>query len=200
MEFPERLLPQPHFTFIDFEAVSRPGLVLTRHTETTDIWDEHNRLKSGHVSFQTDHLHDYSTNLLGHFQADDIHWKWPKDSPFTALWQLGQRVDPPVWLNEVDWVDNRGAFFLAVPDCHQVAFTVETPTGVVQATCYVLHTPVCGNFWHCSLRWLSNEEDVTVWKPNSRKHILKAARTFIIQHARAAQPVYESVPADKYSG
>ena len=200
MEFPERLLPQPHFTFIDFEAVPRLWLVLIRHTETAEIWDEYNRLKSDHVSFQTDHLHDYSTNLLGHFQINDIGWKWPKDSPFTTLWQSGQLVNVPVWPGEVDWINSRGSFFLTVPACYQITFAVETPTGMAQATCYVLHTPICGNFWHCSLRWLFDEDDVTKWAVKRRKHILKAARTFIIQHAQAAQPIYEPVSVDAYNG
>lgn len=207
MEYPIRLLPQPHFTLINFEAVSRLELVSIHHTETTDIWDENNALKAREVSFNgvTDYIHDYSVNLLGEFQINDIGWKWSKHSQCINPWHPGELVTTPACPGEVELVNNRGAFFLSIPDCYEIPFKVVTPNGIDEAICYVLHTPTCGNFWHCSLRWLAEsqsgiKEDVKNWGEKERKRILKAARIFIINRASAFPPTYKAVPKSEYSG
>ena len=202
MVYPDRLLPNPTFSCIDFDKViGLADLVLVRHTDTTDIWDERGTLIAKHVAFQTDRLHDYSTSLLGEFEPEDIGWKFTSGSQFLALWEPGTSVDPPVYPTDVDWVNGRGAFYLLLPACHKISFDLETPGKVERATCYVIHTPIQGNFWHCSLRWMLQDQPVKDWDPEkTSRRVLKKARDFVIKQAKGRDgvPSYKSAPQESY--
>ena len=200
MVYPIRLLPQTFYSCIDFSAVARKDLVLIRHTESQTIRDQQGQLKAEEITFNgiTDQLHDYSTNLLGQFASADVGWKWPRDSHLGEAWVAGESVVAPVYPEEVQWVADRGCFYLSVPDLFRIPFPVRLANGEEPVICTVLHTPTRGNFWHCSLRWICQGEDVTGWEPKKRKQILKTARNFIIENAQFVQPPYEAVPELAY--
>jgi hypothetical protein len=198
-QYPERLLPRPIYRKIDFESAERNALFLVRHTDDADLLSENGQLKSEHVAYQTDHLRDYSTNLLGEFHRDDVHWQWPKYSEYLREWEEGTSVPVPTYPDQVSLNKDRGVFFLRISEFHNRKFTVETPKGQLTATCQVVHTPTRGNFWHCSLRWIVNGQDVIENTQGERKRILKEARHVIINRASLNLPDYEPISPDNYS-
>jgi hypothetical protein len=199
MAYPHQLLPEAHYQLLDFSQIRSQSYFLIRHTDSTNILDPENRVKAENVAFQTDHLRDYSINLLGVFQPVDVGWQFAKESAYLNAWTPGDSAVPlPIIGTDVSFVSSRGSFFLLIDTFHQIQFLIETPTGKQTATCQVLHTPIRGNFWHCSLRWFVDGEDVADWSDTRRKRVLKAARTFIIQNALLTEPSYQAVPPPAY--
>lgn len=203
MSYPDRLLPQPHYKFIDFDKVASRSYHLVRHTDSPNNVNEEERLKADQVVFQTDHLRDYSTNLLGEFAPDDVAWNWLRGTLCTDLWQEGEAGLMPQMEIDVAWVAGRGKFYLAIHQFHTISFPING--GTEQITCRVLHTPTRGNFWHCSLRWWWGEEDVDTWVDSKevkakarRRTILSTARTFIITNAILIEPPYQAVSPEAY--
>ena len=199
MTYPGSLLPKASYRLIDFDATQSQSYFLIRHTTSTDVIDDNRQLKAESVSFQTDHLRDYSINLLGEFQPDDVNWQWLCDTNCTNEWLPGDgEVQKPVVGIDVEKVEGRGRFFLQIVACHNARFVIETPIGKQEAIGLVRHTPTRGNFWHCSLRWLSNGQDSLNLTKSQRRHILSAARNFIIQNALLTEPMYQAIPPSAY--
>jgi hypothetical protein len=203
MLYPERLLPQSNYKQIDFSLVVSRSYYIVRHTKSERITDEEGRLNEADVVLQTDHLRDYSTNLLGQFQPADTGWNWLKGTVCTDLWQSGEPGFIPVLGTDVEWIEERGQFFLAIYMFHNVVLPVDGGEGNI--TCRVIHTPTRSNFWHCSLRWWldDNQEDVAQWGDDKaaikrRRRILSTARTFIITNAILTEPPYQSIPPEAY--
>jgi hypothetical protein len=98
-QYPSHLLHSSDFQLIDFEEY-RTDAVLIRHTENKDIWDDNELLKAEYIAAQTDHLRDYSTNLLGIFQLEDI-------GEFTCH-VLHTPINVNVWHCSLRWFNNTG--------------------------------------------------------------------------------------------
>ena len=63
----------------------------------------------------------------------------------------------------------------------------------------LLHTPINANYWHFSLRWFCDGEDVLGWTEKKRRRILTAAKTFIIERAFFEEPFFEQLASDIYT-
>ncbi|MCU0338505.1 MAG: hypothetical protein MUE30_01365 [Spirosomaceae bacterium] len=200
-QYPDYLLPRPEYQLIVFgdETPALPTHFLIRHTETEDIKDEFGNLRSDCVAFQTDHLHDYSTNLLGIFQIEDLRWKWLKGTICGDLWTIGEDGLQPVLEQDVTITENRGAFFLKIKELHQQLFDLPAPVeNTEKVECHVLHTPTRANFWHFSLRWIIEGEDTTNWEKKRRRKVLETARSIIITLAIFEQPIFQRIPASYF--
>lgn len=64
--------------------------------------------------------------------------------------------------------------------------------------CQVLHTPVPGNFWHFSLRWITDEGDVIYQMGKWRKRLFSAARNMIVEKASLNIPNLTVIPEQFY--
>lgn len=204
MEYPEHLLPQPSYRIISFDSKESMNLYLVRRTSTTDIKDEYGRLKSEHVTLQSDHLKDYSTNLLGLFKPSDCLIAVPlRDSPqkryFQNLWAKDEVILTPIYETDFAVESGRGCFFLRTADFHQKQFSSPTSDCVAAPTCEVLHTPTNANFWHCSIRWFCDGEDSGKWKEKKFKRMKSIIRAFVIQFAEFDLPDYEHLDSKFYS-
>ncbi|MEY4903897.1 MAG: hypothetical protein RLZZ292_1712 [Bacteroidota bacterium] len=186
--YPKRLLPTASFDLIDFDTYPS-NAILIRHTEQKAIWDENNELGSEHLAAQTDHLKDYSTNLLGTFLLEDIRYKILKTSAsatyFMALCQPIQAFNPQIPIYQQDFTIEleRGYFLLRTDALHKKTIRYDEIEGE-EFTCAVIHTPINANIWHCSLRWFSkNGEDSSVLSKSQRRRMLGAAKSYIIKNA-----------------
>jgi hypothetical protein len=185
--------------FIEEEGLANQIYALVRHTENQDNRDEFGNLHSGSVAFQTDHLHDYSTNLLGVFQCKDLKWKWLKGTSCIELWNLKDEAIMPVLEQDVTIVEGRGTFYLKINELHKQLFDLPAPIGDTEKLeCLVLHTPTKSNFWHFSLRWIVKGEDTTNWEPKRRRKVLETARSVIISNAIFEQPTFQIMPESYY--
>ncbi len=188
LTYPTRLLPIADLDMINFDN-HHPDAILIRHTEQKGIWDSNGELISEHIAAQTDHLRDYSTNLLSVFLLEDIQYKIRKASDnfefFMALYDPKQKNSPryPIYQQDFTIESERGYFLLRVSDLHQQKIRYD---GIEENefTCCILYTPINANIWHCSLRWFSkNAEDSTDLSHSQRRRMLGAAKSYIIKNA-----------------
>ena len=114
MNYPNRLLPQVNFKKIVWSE-NLKGSFLIHFTDTKDIIDpKTTKLRQVLVVKRTDHLRDYSNNLLGVFLTDDIYWaiqEGDNKEYLIAEWNIGEAVIPPVVPADYKKDTDRGFFF-----------------------------------------------------------------------------------------
>ena len=145
-------------------------------------------------------LRDYSTNLIGTFLPDDRNFLFTDQGKMKYLgdlWTPGELVEPP---SDQDYLysTESGQLFLLVGAIlgHSISFMRGDET--FTAVCQVLHTPVPGNFWHFSLRWITDEGDVIYQKGKWRKRLFSAARNMIVEKASLNIPNLTVIPEQFY--
>jgi len=199
MEYPTYLLPQKNYKIIDFDNVNLGLRYLVRHTENTDLKDLSGKLKAELVAIQSDHLRDYSTNLLGIFQLKDLRWQWLKGTECTTIWNPGVL---PLYPTEKDVqlvAEDRGYFFLKIAKFHGINFPTKVEhEGEHEVACRVVHTPLKSNFWHCSLRWLCNGEESLHWNKGRINRMKAHIRSYISQKAEFTEPVHQAIDPATY--
>lgn len=200
MKYPNRLLPKPHYKQISWNESLR-NHYLIHYTETTDLIDpKTSKLRLAFVVKRTDHLRDYSNNLLGVFLADDIFWALQdcqdKES-LIAAWDVGSNVRTPIVPDEYKYDKSKGCFFLSIGDCHEEVIQFEDNT-YTQPVCKVLHTPTNSNFWHFSLRWFFDGQDLEKWTNGIKRRMKTSAKAFIIERAFFDEPYYEELDPALY--
>jgi len=199
MSYPKRLLPDKYFKRISWHN-DLNNQYLIRRTDNTDFIDIDGRIKSTSLASRTDHLRDFSTNMLGVFQVDDIYIEiiGPRKDYFTSNWEERESVLIPI-INQ-DFHVNRlkGYYFFNIGDLNDVELSVYDDVTAVQPHCFVLHTPTKCNFWHFSLRWFFKGEDILTWTPSERRRILSSAKSFLIEKAIIQEPIFQELNTIHY--
>ncbi len=201
MDYPFHLLPQRNYKIIPYEAWMN-AYHLLHHTRDKDLLDpETNLLKLDYIVINTDHLKDFSTNLLGIFTPKDCYWSIKKqrsDEYFGKSWEEGEEVASPLF-DDFEYHDERGLFYLKIENFarKEVRSRSEDEITVI---CDVLHTPVRFNFWHFSLRWRNETgEHIHELKANRIRNFFKSViRKFIQDNAVLETPDFYNIPPDKY--
>ncbi len=201
MAYPSRLLPQPHFKKIAWDETLRKCFLI-HFTDSKDYIDPiTQKLHIKMVVRRTDHLRDYSNNLLGVFIIDDIYWAVQESENkeyLIADWIEKSKVKTPIVPNEIEKNENRGYFFLPINNCHDKIVPYEDDD-TIKPVCKLIHTPTNSNFWHFSLRWLCNGVDILDWTEKERRRILTAAKTFIIETASYNEPYFQELATIHYT-
>ncbi len=199
-KYPRVLLPLKHFKKIVDIGKIRNGYLI-HYTDTKDNRDANKKLKTECITRRTDHLRDYSNNLLGVFETSNIYiYINPKikNGYFTQSWKVGTKVDSPTFPDEYNYKEERGYFYLEISKMHNSTFKYTDDSNTL-AKCVVLHTPTNSNFWHISLRWFCNDQDVINWNEKQRRRILTAAKTLIKENAKFDEPFYSEWDQSIYS-
>jgi hypothetical protein len=206
MQYPVHILPQPNFKrILDIKVLHNYHLI--HFTESKDNKDSDNKVRLESIVRVTNHLRDYSNNLLGTFEIEDIYLELTKGEfkdYFNADWIQGSKLDRTPQFDK-DFVINkeRGFFFLSINECNDYEVNY-TDGSNVKPICKVLHTPTNSNFWHISLRWFHNGQDISeldekqVRKGEIRR-VLMAAKTFIQEKGKFEIPAYQSVDVSIYT-
>ncbi|MDO8366362.1 MAG: hypothetical protein Q7T20_06160 [Saprospiraceae bacterium] len=202
MQYPKHLIPDPNYKRIAFGDWLH-NYYLVRNTPDRELLDaETGKLKITYIVPQSNHLRDFSTNLLGTFTLNDVGFflkevDKERKNYFNALWEEGDLVEPPIFLIDFDFNENLGCFFLFIGDLdgQQVPYQINNgPT--LSATCRIIHTPTRCNFWHFSIRWMTEMGDLELQKGTWVERLLKTqVKTLIHQKARVDKPSY--VPVDE---
>jgi len=197
MVYPDRLLPRPNYRLIsDVEALD--SFFLQRSTPDPDILDpDTNTIKPGYISFQTGHLHDLSTNLIGVFIPEDRFWRIIGENKeyFTREpWPVGEVVKAPSYPNDFEYVTTLGAIYFPLNRLNGLCISYNKgDQDYFTAICKVLHTPVRSNFWHFSLRWFNEEGDVLYQKGSWKKKMLTSARAALIEFGLISEPEVQKI-------
>lgn len=194
-------MPRPHFRKISDAATLR-GLHLIHFTDSKDNKDPNDgKVKVSSIVRQTDHLRDYSNSLLGTFRVNDVFIELlesEKKSYFNSEWAEGHALEViPQHKQHFILNGERGYFFLSIDDCHN--HEIEYVDGSsVKPLCKVIHTPTNSNFWHISLRWLFNGQDIADLSEKERKKgdarkVLTAAKAFIQEKGSFESPRHKKI-------
>ncbi len=62
----------------------------------------------------------------------------------------------------------------------------------------ILHTPLEGNYWHCSLRWYLDDKDSEELSKSQSRQVWEQARSYIITKAIFEEPFFEEIPDNMY--
>lgn len=180
-------MPKTNYKIISWHA-DLLDCSLLRTVKDNNFYDyQHNEVKADYIVTNTDHLRDFSTNLLSVFEEEDskiwINKAQTRADYFLDLWVQGNTVKEPC--APLDFKVNQESyyFYLAIADIHgkSISYSFENKPGF-NGLCKVIHTPTNSNFWHFSVRWLNHKgEDVHELKANWRP-LLSAARNLIKIH------------------
>jgi hypothetical protein len=197
MLYPTRLLPRVDYRIIGW----REELLLcylVRSTSSSDLIDSlTGMVRAKHINDGSrEHLKDFSTNLLGIFAPAYSAIKinpTERKAYFIGYWVKGEHVDPP---GEQDFsiMEDYGNVFYKIADLQGFPqpFSIATKPGYV-GECFVAHTPTRSNFWHFSVRWKINGNDIEeVLNENERRNLLGLVRSFLIEKAIIDAPNFSA--------
>lgn len=202
--YPEHLLPKANFHIMPAKHFAEnKDLVLIRHIESANVKyiEGTSTLHPDCIKFQSDHLRDLSTNLLGIFTYDDIYYGIKKESrdELCALWNEGtdvRKIQPEEFYKD----EGRQAFFIPV------SITLKYISDEVQLHRWhfgLYHTPTNCNFWHVSIRVLDENNNevsqIETIKNNGKKKIWKTARDFLVSDIISLKELsYKPIPIECY--
>ncbi len=194
MEYPIHLIPQPTYCLIQPNDWFS-NRVLIRVTTDKDVLDpDTGKIKLSCIVPQSDHLRDFSTNLLGTFTEGDTAWQitGTKEARkyFHGSWQPGEKVRLPLFPDEFTFTTDYGYFFIAIADLEGTVFQSKIGNEPdFEVVCRVIHTPTRCNFWHFSVRWFTDQGDISPQSGNWIGRLLKTqVKTLIQQKARLNPP------------
>ena len=202
--YPEHLLPKANYHIIQVKHFAEnEDLVLIRHIESSEVkyMEGTSILHPDCIKFQSDHLRDLSTNLLGIFTYADISYGIQKESrkELCALWNEGsdvRKILPEDFFKD----EGRQAYYIPVP------VTLKYISDEVQSHKWhfgLFHTPTSCNFWHVSIRVLDENNNevsqIETIKNNGKKKIWKTARDFLVSDIISTKELfYKPMPTECY--
>lgn len=181
MEYPERLIPKPHFTVID--GYNQNGQYFIRHfecepgKELRDYIDPAiNLIDPKCVADPTDHVVDYSVNLHGEFLPEDVRFKITNNKQVLHHpWRPGENGTKP---REDEYRENphRKPLCFAA----EVLYLLNEDLKEDDVRIQVEHKPVRCNYWHFTINWFHKDE---LMKRKKKKRLLGAIRILLQKKA-----------------
>jgi hypothetical protein len=104
MDYPDHLIPKPDYRIIKDTTPIRAHCLQRNTGDTAILNPETGKIKVEYLAFQSDHLRDLSTNLIGVFKTEDRYWKTVEGLPvitnlnlslFTNYLELCPSHSPP---------------------------------------------------------------------------------------------------------
>jgi hypothetical protein len=184
MQYPDRLIPLGHFKPIDTDL---SGFFLCRMVASNELLTKVNDVFPLETLCANDkELFDYSTNLPGHFLLEDnkIRLIGENKKYFYEYWDFSECVNLPIFQQDFDIDQNRTHFFLPISRIHK-RICIPCPTPPKKdgetLTAVVIHTPTRSNFWHFSIRWLDNNDNVDVYKSADWRKRMSSTMRHVLQ-------------------
>lgn len=166
MNYPQHLLPQSNYRKIEYnDELNKCSLV--RHTNTQDIFMVGTKdIDADVILFQSDHLRDLSTNLLGIFKIEDVYIEI-LNKDFINDWESGQTILVPQFTQDFTINRDRSYFVLNIDDI--LGLNSSEQLTEKELTIKILHTPTKSNFWHFSIRVYKNNTEVSLLEINDKQ-------------------------------
>jgi hypothetical protein len=205
MNYPVEILPDPSYKLVDCDLTD---YFLIRHFDLIDgekiLNSDTNLIQKKYICSQSDHIHDLSTSLLGVFKVVNIHLAFtPKGGEkFYPYCAPDAVVDIPIFQTEFYFEDNRGFWCVPIAKLHNREFIYNVGAEQLVATCQVMHTPAKWNYWHFSLRWITNLGPLDSMEERLRKNVARkigqSAIVAITHFAKIEIPEHHELPNNCY--
>jgi hypothetical protein len=205
MEYPKEILPHSEYKTIDCELTGKSLLRLTNTNKIEEIIDQ----ETGKISIQQicspkERIDDFSLSLFGVYNTDHINLEFTKEGKQKYMHYCApdELVEIPIF--EVDFYNNaeKLCWFAEVTRFHNIEFQFTMGEDPFTATCIVVHTPMKWNYWHFSLRWLTDAGPLENMEDSQRKKVARrighSVRTLISQFATLNLPSATYLPQNCY--
>jgi hypothetical protein len=201
--YPDRLLPKANYHYIeDFTPLLGYYLQRWMPADWEIEYDDGDPTVTGdNIPIDKGHIADFSTNLIGVFLPSDKAFQFTATGleKFGSAFIVDADIDPPE--GDIDYVHkpNLKQIFLRIGEVVGKAATYNKGEETeLKAICQPKHTPIKGNFWHVSLRWINTDGDALHQKGKWRRRMLTSARTIIAEHAVLEIDGFDVVPESLY--
>lgn len=212
MDYPEELLPQPGFRYIDVDQLSDLAVLLRRiDTRCGDIeLDAFGELPAqhfvGHESLSK--LNGLSVSLCGIFRPEHLRLRVAETAQCPQPHLYWEPGEIPCTVEGIDCeeVEEICAAYLPVGGWHRKKFPVrdeveKEPSNPLSGRIRIVHRPTVSNYWHCELQFF--EAELTPITDNKAKW-KKKAFSFVYRDACATGAISltpiecEAIPSSLY--
>jgi hypothetical protein len=200
MLYPVEILPQTIYKKIDCDLTEQ---YLIRHTETNcieEIWDsESNCLNSKCISLQSKQIVDISTSLLSLFKGSytKIELTDGGKGKYNDYCNPYDSVEVPIYEDDFVLNHNRCYWTILIEKINGKVVNYQKGTDVLNATCFVVHTPTKWNVWHFSIRWNTHlgfiHEDPASQKQGWVRRLAHSATVLIQESAMIGEPILKQI-------
>lgn len=211
MNYPVKILPNKSYKLIDCDI---SDLTLIRHIRVDEnqeiINQDTNEIKEKYIADPTSNLADLSTNLLGIFKIDYLSIeftdigkkKYVKDGSIDHYCNANENIKAPIFKKDFVKVSARKYFTLNIGKLNNLKIPYLYNDKPYTAYCKVTHTPMKWNFWHFSVRWLS-EHDSYIHENNRIKkawaqRICSLARASLVKFAKVDNTEFVKINSKCY--
>lgn len=205
MNFPVKLLPNSQYKYI---VCDLSEYFLARFTNTNNI-DElidpvTGFIRQAHICLPSQHCSDLSTNLLGVFEVSNLQIELTEEGKehFKFYCEPNIEVSTPIYNKDFVLNTKRHFWIIIIGAIHNTIVDYTKSNLPFKAKCLVLHTPMKWNYWHFSIRWLT---DQGFWhnlsekeKEKLTKRLGHEARAHIANFAKIEKPNYSELEKECY--
>jgi hypothetical protein len=198
MNFPSRILPNPSYKYIQCDLNSR-YLIRSVPGDSGDLLDPVTGLiKQEHICSPRDQVADLSTSLLGIFEISDnqIFLTASGKGKYNEYCLPDIEVEAPIFQEDFGVDTTKRYWVILIGAIHKTPVDYTKSDLGFTAECLVEHTPMKWNYWHFSIRWLTDDEGF--WHNLSDKEKKKLARR-LGQEARSHIAMFAKVEEPNYS-
>ncbi|NDV16776.1 hypothetical protein GO009_12135 [Muricauda sp. TY007] len=213
-KYPNKLLPKPNFKFIDNidELLQSHFIRYFPVNGKIPIVDGQDKIDIKLISSPREQIIDLSTSLLGIFTSKDFIFRINRNGiqkGFIEYWDFESTPQTPKYKEDFNHKFNYGCWSLNPIDVENKSFTFQLnhpgqKSTTHQVTCNLIHTPTFSNYWHFSVRWFLDDEDVYELSKNGEiskgqvSRLSKIARLFLKEYVSLEIPKTRAINKSLY--
>lgn len=207
-------MPKINYKLIESDLSDRYLIRRFNDLETIPVTDNLGGISLVYICDPTSQIIDLSTNLLGIFKKNHFCYLITKNgqiSGLTEYWDLISKTRRPHFPVEFEINNNYNCWSLPIKKLSGLTVPFFTGLGSkdekkYEVECKVIHTPTRSNFWHFSLRWFLDGEDVNTLIANNQlksksaivRWLSHAAKAKIKELVELDVPKAETIPKKYY--
>lgn len=205
MEYPVELLPNPAYKTIDCDLSNRYLLRFIPTANLSEILDkETGTIKLDCVCSPSARVSDLSMSLLGVYQVKHIFIQLTDEGAdkYNSECAPDDAVEIPFYERHYRLNHDRHFWYIQHVHLANKIFEFQSSNETLRAKCLVLHTPMCWNFWHFSLRWELEDGLLEDLDQKQRDKLARklghAVKSMIVKFASIEEPQHEPLPRNCY--
>ncbi len=201
MEYPTGILPNSDYKYIDCDLTLH---YLLRHSDLSleEFYDTATRrIKLNAICHPKENIADLSTSLLGVFKIEHsrIRLTDKGKQKYNSYCEPDESIQVPLHEDyEVALYSN--IWYVKIQSLQKIKVLYNRDEDEMVAECEIIHTPMKWNFWHFSIRWKTENIELSLGK-NPRKweqRLCNAARNALSEIITINEPTIFELPIHCY--
>lgn len=161
-------------------------------------------IKDKYICEQSTHMQDLSTSLLGIFDHRFIKTNLTKSGKeqYNEYCNANDNINRPSRSHYI-YNNDLGFWIVKIGEIHNEKAAYPESNPQFEAICKVEHTPMKWNYWHFSIRWITNEgywHELLDSRQNKKlgKKLSHETRSMIAKNAKTDLVKYIDIPKSYY--